>query len=34
SEIVALELDDLRLDDSAQIRLLGKGRKQRSCPLW
>jgi site-specific recombinase XerD len=34
SEIVALELDDLRLDDSAQIRLLGKGRKERSCPLW
>ena len=34
SEIVALDLDDLRLDDSAQIRLLGKGRKQRSCPLW
>ncbi|MBT8368883.1 MAG: site-specific integrase [Deltaproteobacteria bacterium] len=34
SEIVALELDDLRLDDSAQIRLLTKGRKERSCPLW
>ncbi len=34
SEIVALELDDLRLDDSAQIRLLCKGRKERSCPLW
>ena len=34
SEIVALELDDLRLDGSAQIRLIGKGRKERSCPLW
>jgi integrase/recombinase XerD len=34
SEIVALDLDDLRLDDSAQIRLIGKGRKERSCPLW
>jgi site-specific recombinase XerD len=34
SEIVALELEDLRLDDSAQIRLIGKGRKQRACPLW
>jgi len=34
SEIVALELDDLRLDDAAQIRLLGKGRKERACPLW
>jgi site-specific recombinase XerD len=35
SEIVGLTCDDLRLDGaSAQIRLLGKGRKQRSCPLW
>lgn len=34
SEIVALELDDLRLDDSAQIRLHGKGGKERACPLW
>ena len=34
SEIVALDLDDLRLDDSAQVRLIGKGRKERSCPLW
>lgn len=34
SEIVALALDDLRLDDAAQIRLLGKGRKERACPLW
>ena len=32
--IVALELDDLRLGGSAQIRFLGKGRKERSCPLW
>jgi len=34
SEIVALELDDLRLDVSAQIRLHGKGGKERACPLW
>jgi integrase/recombinase XerD len=34
SEIVALELDDLRLDDPAQIRLQGKGGKERACPLW
>jgi site-specific recombinase XerD len=34
SEIVALEIDDLRLDDSAQIRLHGKGGKERACPLW
>ena len=34
SEIVNLKLDDLRLADTAQISLLGKGRKPRSCPLW
>jgi site-specific recombinase XerD len=34
SEIVALKLTDLRLDDSAQVKLLGKGKKERSCPLW
>ena len=35
SEIVNLTLDDLRLDGaSPQIQLLGKGRKQRSCPIW
>ena len=34
SEIVTLELDDLRLADTAQVNLLGKGRKLRSCPLW
>lgn len=25
---------DLRLDSPAQVRLLGKGRKERLCPLW
>ena len=34
SEVVTLELGDLRLRDSAQLRLMGKGSKQRSCPLW
>ncbi|MCP4455603.1 MAG: tyrosine-type recombinase/integrase, partial [Planctomycetes bacterium] len=34
SEIVGLKLNDLRLADTAQITLLGKGRKPRSCPLW
>ena len=34
SEIVHLKVDDLRLDDVPQVRLLGKGRKDRSCPLW
>ena len=34
SEIANLKVDDLRLDDVPQVRLLGKGRKERSCPLW
>jgi len=34
SEIVNLKLSDLRLDDVPQVKLLGKGRKERSCPLW
>lgn len=35
SEIVALTRADLRLDGTcAQVQLLGKGRKPRSCPLW
>jgi site-specific recombinase XerD len=34
SEIVSLKASDLRLDDAPQVSLLGKGQKQRSCPLW
>ena len=34
SEIVNLKASDLRLDDSPQVKLLGKGQKHRSCPLW
>jgi site-specific recombinase XerD len=34
SEIVELKRADLRLDGTAQVKLLGKGKKYRSCPLW
>jgi site-specific recombinase XerD len=34
SEIVGLYVTDLRLDGAPQVKLLGKGRKHRSCPLW
>jgi len=34
SEIVQLKVEDLRLDGTAQVTLLGKGQKYRSCPLW
>ena len=33
-QIVALCVADLRLDTPAQVHLLGKGRKERVCPLW
>lgn len=33
-EIVSLDLADLRLDSVALVTLEGKGRKQRTCPLW
>ncbi len=34
SEIVELKVQDLRFDGSAQVKLLGKDKKYRSCPLW
>lgn len=34
SEVVELKVCDLRLDGTAQVDLLGKGRKHRACPLW
>jgi site-specific recombinase XerD len=34
SESVQLKMADLRLDGTAQVKLLGKGQKYRSCPLW
>jgi site-specific recombinase XerD len=34
TEMVTLELEHMHLDNSAHVKLLGKGRKERSCPLW
>lgn len=34
SEITALRVGDFRLDDGGAVRIRGKGRKQRSVPLW
>ena len=34
SEIVGLNVTDLRLDQSPQVTFLGKGKKYRTCPLW
>jgi site-specific recombinase XerD len=34
SEAVQLNIKDLRLDTPTQVRILGKGRKERICPLW
>lgn len=33
-EVVDLEVGDLRLDAPSQVKLTGKGRKERVCPLW
>jgi site-specific recombinase XerD len=34
SEVVRLEPPDVRLDGAGQVKLFGKGRKTRFCPLW
>jgi integrase/recombinase XerD len=34
SEALALRACDLRLERPRQVRLLGKGQKERICPLW
>jgi site-specific recombinase XerD len=34
SEVVGVQACDLRLDPPASVILRGKGRKERSCPLW
>jgi len=34
SEAAAVTVGDLTLDASLSVRLLGKGRKTRICPLW
>ena len=33
-EILGLRACDIRFERPAQIRVLGKGRKERLCPLW
>ena len=34
SEALAVRACDLRLERPGQVRLLGKGQKERICPLW
>lgn len=34
SEIAELKIADLRLDAAGYVKLLCKGKKERSCPLW
>ncbi|MFX3699421.1 tyrosine-type recombinase/integrase, partial [Streptococcus suis] len=34
SELIGLQLNDLKLQPDASIRVLGKGRKERCLPLW
>jgi integrase/recombinase XerD len=34
SEALAVRACDLRLERPRQVRLLGKGRRERICPLW
>lgn len=33
-EIVDLDAEDLQLESPHQVKLVGKGRKMRICPLW
>ena len=34
SEALAIRAGDLRMERPRQVRLLGKGQKERVCPLW
>lgn len=34
SETLRVRRSDIRLDPPAQVRVCGKGRKERICPLW
>lgn len=34
SEMIAVKIDDVVVGESASVHLFGKGRKQRSVPLW
>jgi integrase/recombinase XerD len=33
-EVLDVRISDVRLEAPAQVRLMGKGRKVRACPLW
>ncbi|MEJ2627194.1 MAG: site-specific integrase [bacterium] len=33
-EMVNIKLDDLRLDKAGNVKIIGKGKKERVCPLW
>ncbi len=33
-EVVDLKIDKLRFETPYQVKLLGKGRKERACPIW
>ena len=33
-EVLDVRISDVRLEAPAQVRLMGKGRKLRVCPLW
>jgi integrase/recombinase XerD len=34
SEVLAMRVTDIRLERPRHVRLLGKGRRERICPLW
>jgi len=34
SELIGMQMGDLTLEPSASVRIRGKGRKERSVPLW
>jgi len=34
SEAAGLDINDVRLQTPSQVRIFGKGRKERVCPLW
>ena len=34
SEVVGLNVNDVRFEPPSQVRIFGKGRKERTCPLW
>jgi site-specific recombinase XerD len=33
-EAAGLDINDVRLQTPSQVRIFGKGRKERACPLW